>query len=412
MAYSELIKNFDKIRGYMREFFVYGFKSRDSYTMKSARSYDDERRRIESWLDSYMSFRQTPEGKNVFISVDSRSESFNPLNKAWKAKSFTDNDITLHFYIMDLLADGSELSFREIVDGIADYLQAFDNPLELDESTVRNKLREYVKLGLITSEKHGRDSVFCLSSDGVSLEEWKDAAAYFSEAAPLGVIGSYILDRFEDVPEYFNYKHHYILHTLDAQIMYGILSAMKEKKSIDLVNFNARRDSSAEHRVFPLKFYVSTQTGREYLLAYQYRTKRFSFFRLDTIRSVKEGPAEPDYLKYFERALPFEQKLWGVSTGPVNSPDHVEIVFRVEKYEPFIVERLEREKRHGKIEKLSDTEYRFTADICNSVELLPWARSFTGRIVSFKSSSDFVTERFYSDLDTMYAMYGTGGETE
>ena len=34
----------------MRDFYVYGFKSRDDYTKKSARSYDDERRRIESWL--------------------------------------------------------------------------------------------------------------------------------------------------------------------------------------------------------------------------------------------------------------------------------------------------------------------------------------------------------------------------
>ena len=50
MAYSELIKNFNKIRDYMRDFYVYGFKSRDDYTKKSARSYDDEKRRIESWL--------------------------------------------------------------------------------------------------------------------------------------------------------------------------------------------------------------------------------------------------------------------------------------------------------------------------------------------------------------------------
>ena len=49
-AYSELIKSFERIRAYMREFYVYGFKSRDEYSAKSARSYDDERRRMESWL--------------------------------------------------------------------------------------------------------------------------------------------------------------------------------------------------------------------------------------------------------------------------------------------------------------------------------------------------------------------------
>ena len=44
MAYSELVKNFNRIRDYMREFYVYGFKSRDEFGKKSARSYDDERR--------------------------------------------------------------------------------------------------------------------------------------------------------------------------------------------------------------------------------------------------------------------------------------------------------------------------------------------------------------------------------
>lgn len=71
MAYSELIKNFEKVRAYMREFYVFGFKSRAEYDAKSARSYDDERRRIESWLDDHMRFTKTPEGKNVFLSVKS-----------------------------------------------------------------------------------------------------------------------------------------------------------------------------------------------------------------------------------------------------------------------------------------------------------------------------------------------------
>lgn len=42
MAYNELIKNFERVRAYMREFYVYGFKSRNEYDAKSARSYDSE----------------------------------------------------------------------------------------------------------------------------------------------------------------------------------------------------------------------------------------------------------------------------------------------------------------------------------------------------------------------------------
>ena len=66
-SYSELIKNFEKIRAYMREFYIYGFKSREDYDKKSPRSYDDERRRMESLLGKHMSFVRSSEGKNVFI---------------------------------------------------------------------------------------------------------------------------------------------------------------------------------------------------------------------------------------------------------------------------------------------------------------------------------------------------------
>ena len=141
MAYNELIKNFEKVRAYMREFYVYGFKSRTEYDAKSARSYDDERRRLESWLGDYMRFTQTPEGKNVFLSVDSRVTRKNPFYKAWKAKSFTDGDITLHFAIFDILYDPeTKMTLTELIEEID---QRLSSSMAFDESTLRKKLKEY-----------------------------------------------------------------------------------------------------------------------------------------------------------------------------------------------------------------------------------------------------------------------------
>ena len=411
MAYSELIKNFDKIRDYMREFFVYGFKSREEYDAKSARSYDDVRRRVESWLGDSMSFRTTPEGKQVFISVDSRSTARNPLFQAWKAKSFTDNDITLHFHILDLLAEGEKLSVRELTDAIAARLEDFDSPLELDESTIRKKLKEYERLGLIQSEKRGRELLFSAAADGVDLASWADAAAFYSEEAPFGVVGSTVLDKLPAAPAPFNFKHHYILHTLDTQILYDLLCAMKEKRCADLTVFSTRRGQEKEHRVYPLKFYVSTQSGREYLLAYHYKFRKPMFFRLDTLRSVKAGPAEARHDRYEAYWEKFDGNLWGVSTGADYSLDHVEMTVRVGLHEGYILDRLEREKRHGRIEFVDEQTYKFVADVYDAGELLPWARTFIGRIVKFESSNRFAVERFYSDLQAMAALYG-GGDAE
>lgn len=106
------------------------------------------------------SFSQTAEGKNMFLSIDSRLTKHNPLFKAWKTKSFTDGDIILHFIIMDILSEpGISMALGEITDVIDEYLSKFSNPRMFDESTVRKKLKKYVSLGILTVKETGKDSV-------------------------------------------------------------------------------------------------------------------------------------------------------------------------------------------------------------------------------------------------------------
>ncbi len=410
MAYSELIKNFEKIRGYMREFFVYGFKSREEYTAKSVRSYDNERRRIESWLGDYMSFRQDAGGKNVFLSVDSRSVPHNPLYKAFKARSFTDNDITLHFYILDLLADGGALTVREIVDRLTDALSGFEAADTLDESTVRKKLKEYEQLGLLESGKAGRELAYRRAADGVDLDSWRDAVEFYSECDPVGVVGSYLLEKYPEEEEHFSFKHRYLLHAMDSEIVYLLLLAIREHRRLDLSNYVVRRGELREHTVLPMKIFVSTQSGRNYLLAWHYRQRRAMFFRIDNIRRVKAGDAEAEPEKYAAFCARFSENLWGVSVGTGRSVDHIEMTVHVGRNEGYILDRLEREKRCGKVEAVDERTVRYTADVHDAAEMLPWIRTFIGRIVRFECSSEFARRRFYEDLEAMRALYG--GETD
>lgn len=163
MAYNELIKNFEKVRAYMREFYLYGFKSRGEYDARSARSYDDERRRLESWLGDYMRFTQTADGKSVFLSVNSRVTRSNPFYKAWKAKSFTDGDITLHFAVFDILHSPEiKKTLSELIDDIDRLLSG---NMSFDESTLRKKLKEYAEEGIIRIEKNGRKVLYSREAD-------------------------------------------------------------------------------------------------------------------------------------------------------------------------------------------------------------------------------------------------------
>jgi hypothetical protein len=124
-GFSELIKNFDKTRDYVRDFFIYGFKVRNDFERKSSRTYDDEKRRVESWLGNYVRYDDSQRGRQISITVDSGHISENPLYQAYHSKSFTDNDIKLHFLIADILADGNRLCLKEIVNHLNEEYEQF-----------------------------------------------------------------------------------------------------------------------------------------------------------------------------------------------------------------------------------------------------------------------------------------------
>jgi hypothetical protein len=407
MAYSELIKNFDRIRDYMRQFYVYGFKSRTEYDKKSARSYDNERRRMESWLGDFMRFRQTSDGKNVFLSVDSRSIPGNPLYNAFKAKSFTAGDVTFHFYILDLLQSGEEYTVQEILDLISDkYLCHFESDWQPDISTIRKKLKEYVSLGILKAEKKGRELHYSRVSDNIALDVWADTAAFFSETDPLGVIGSTILDKLNEIPDYYQFKHHYILHTLDSEILLRILTAIGNRMAINLTNASQKSRTPALHTVCPLKVFVSTQGGRQYLLCYNYRFKKLMFFRLDYIQKVEAAAPEKKYDKYMGFCEEFQAHLWGTSCGVGFHVDHLEMTLHFEDDEQYIPQRLEREKRNGRVEIVDQNTCKYIVDTYDASEMIPWIRTFIGRIEKLECSDEAVVKQFYEDLEQTFALYG------
>ena len=400
MAYSELMKSFGRVRAYMRSFYVYGFRHRGEIGDKSPRSYDNERRRVESWLGDYLSFAQDADGRRVFLSVDSRAVPSNPLYRAFRAKSFTDRDIMLHFHLLDLLTGTEGLPIFAVMEELARRLNTFDAGELPDESTVRKKLSEYEKLGLLTKTKRGRERVYRLTGPFPALERWQEAVGFFSEAAPLGVIGSYVQELLPERAACFRFKHHYLLNALDSEILCTLSQAMNEACRVGLTMGKRRVE------VLPLRFFISTQTGRQYLFACSPGGRRFSFWRLDQIDSVK--PGEPYTLppELEEKRTVLERHLWGVSLGDRQTLERLSMTIYAGPEEDFIVQRLEREKRCGRVERLDECHWRFRVETWDTLELLPWVRSFLGRITAFEADNPVVRERFYQDLEAMSALYG------
>lgn len=414
MAYSELIKNFNCVRDYMREFYVFGFKSRDEFNKKSARSYDNERRRIESYLADYMSFRQTASGKNVFISIDSRRIAYNPLYNALKAKSFTDRDITLHFIILDILfSSEASATLKEITERVqTQYLSFCVEPLYFDESTIRNKLNEYINLGIIRSQKTGK-SLYYARNVQYDLSGWHDAIEFFSETALEGVIGSFLLDSMKNIESSFLFKHHYIAHALESEVLFQIMKGIEERKTLHIktISFGSKFVNAVD--VVPLKIFVSTQSGRQYLLGYNLQQQLIRPFRLDYIINVQEGEKFDAFDEKRKQLHDMQQHMWGVSCPTKNRRvEHVEFTIHIVAGEEYVCQRLEREKRCGTVERIGQFACKFSADVYDVNEMIPWIRTFIGRINSFRCSNRTVERRFQLDIGKMYQLYGIGGADE
>ena len=411
-SYSELIKNFEKIRELMREFYVYGFKRRDEYDKKSSRSYDDERRRMESWLGDHMRFVRTPEGKNVFISIDSRVSKHNPFYKALKSKSFTDGDITLHFILFDILnSPETLLSLPEILDRIDEYLADFESPMMFDESTVRKKLKEYTEQGIIIAEKSGKKMMYKRASD-ITLPDITDVLNFYSEIAPCGVIGSFLLDKQDKRKENFSFKHHYITAAMDSGVLATLFTAMRKKSVVTVTNMSRRSNEPRKNRIIPLRIFISVQNGRQHLLAYQPDFNAIKSFRVDYLSDVKiEGPTHRfDELR--AELDKMQTHMWGVTARrnrhSEEGLEHVDFTVKIADCEGHIVRRLEREKRIGQVEKSDDNTYRFTAEVYDTSEMIPWIRTFICRITELNFSNKALERQFKKDIEEMYRIYGIG----
>lgn len=405
--FQELIKSFPKTREYVRDFFVYGFKTRNEFKGKSPRTYDNERRRLESWLNSYVRKDRVAGGSNISLAIDSNLLDTNPLFRVWKTKSFTDNDIVLHFLILDILQDGRPLTSETITNLLLSEYEAL-----FDIQAVRRKCNAYAAEGLLDKKKSGKTVVFSLS---LTLPRWLranenmlDALSFYQMAEVFGIIGNQLTEQMDCQNQMFRVKHSFCVHTLEDEILLSLLDAMNRKLQVRLEVKSSRTETASTSGCVPLQIFISTRTGRRYLCGYIHRKKRFSCFRLDSVKSVTPLYSAPEYDELVKKLDRSRRHLWGVSFqgGERRRLDKLTMTIQaLEPVENYIVERLEREGRGGTVTRIAPNVYQYEAEVFDCNEMLPWIRTFIGRILELTCTAKSVERRFYRDLQEMYEMY-------
>ncbi len=406
--YRETIKSLDKVRSYMRDLYIYGFRTRRDFSAKSARTYDNERRRIENWLRDYITWDYSSKGKSVCISVDSSKIERNPLFVVWKSKSFTDNDITLHFLLSDILSDCGEYSAPALTEKLSsDYDAVFDL------QTVRGKLREYEREGILSVRKDGKTLLYSLSDcyfDSLPYpERLQNACAFFSEITAGGYIGSTLMDSVRKYTSVFRFKHHFIAHTLDDEILLRLLSFIREKKLCAISGTSRRTGQDFSMTAVPLRILVSVQSGRRYVTVYTSPRNRLTNLRIDSITDIKPVADCADFDSYEQAASEHTPRSWGVSLDGAHRSEQVFVRFYVdEEKEQYVLQRIRREGRSGELTRLDKNIYLYSVEVYDSHEMTPWLRSFMGRILEIEGTNRQVIDWFWQDIKALHDMYGEG----
>jgi hypothetical protein len=157
-----------------------------------------------------------------------------------------------------------------------------------------------------------------------------------------------------------------------------------------------------------LRIFISVQNGRQHLLALQPASGRISSFRLDYLSEVELAEPYPDFDYIRSRLDKLQENMWGVNCISAK-PGRVEFTVRAEPWEDYVISRLKREKRCGRVEALGDGLYRFSAELYDQREIVPWIKTFISRIVDVSFADKGEERRFKRELRQMRELYGIGG---
>lgn len=399
---------FEAARKYMREFYINGYMTRDelmeNYGLSSGKLANYEGM-FYNWMPGNMDFIKKGRKSVYTIDIDSREENHNPLYDAWKYSNTSGSRISTYFAMRRFfLENRSTASKSEIKTEINAVLP------ERDESSIGKDIESFLSQGIIKKiNENGKSNKYKLA-DGFDVN--KTILNFFSEAAECGVIGSFLIDRQKAECDYFSFKHHFLSGTLDSEVIVHLFVAMHEQREVK-VSVSQKDGKDVDLTIVPLKIVDNIITGRKYVAAYLRDEKKFIFIRTDHIfmdysKQKCMGKTVEEFEQLRNEFNKHSRYIWGTSARNIGAkPQRVEFIIRVEDSEMnFLPNKLRREKRIGNVTCIDDNHYKFSADVYDSGELIPWINSYLGRITEIYFEDKTVEEIFRRNLEKIMVEYG------
>jgi len=404
MARQMQLRDFNDVRGYIRDFYVFAYKNQADFADTTISTYYNKLKQIKFWLGDYFVSRKGDRGVVSYFSFDNRKLRHNPLYYPYKCKNFTDVAMKTHFAILSALSGGGKKSTEEIYDELYYLGSAESEDVDINLESVRNRIKEYVQIGILKESKRGSTFYYELKRNSIDINRWKRAIEFFSEVDPLGLIGSFILERFEDEgPGFFCFKHGFSFQAIDSIVLFDIVDAIEREMTVKITESH-NRTGNIEKEILPLKVYISTDSGRQHVLAYDMKEKQYEFHRIDYIDSVEIRERNESFANIKSGMSGFEGKLWNPTFGQ-RVPQKYSIEFDFPENAEFLVRRLTRESRNGTVKKKKGN-WILTVEAYDTTSVLPLIRSFMGYIVDIKSLDSSLKEIWQDELALYEETYG------
>ena len=121
---------------------------------------------------------------------------------------------------------------------------------------------------------------------------------------------------------------------------------MNEKCNVHLEIKSSKNGVMNFSECTPLQIFTSTRSGRRFLCGYVIKSRRFTCYRLDTVKTVRSLQPSAEYDALFSTLCRNQKWLWGVSFQGNGSRHPEKLTMKIQIREPaeqYIIDRLKRD---------------------------------------------------------------------
>lgn len=410
---DSLIRDYSNIRSILRDVYIFGCYSKDDFVKSgmSARKYDNEKKRIMSYISKDFIYQRNVNRKSImYCSYHMENGSRNYMAETYRNKTFTMLDFMSYFFVLQLLSDGNEMTLGDILQALPEN----NEDVLFTKDNLRVKLEELVEQRLIEIVKYGKTVKY-----RISVDIWEDFSD--KELQDIYLFLDFLMNTYPvEVPFYFlrsklrlymeikrgisseqlqspmQYKHNHLFNVVDNDVILDVLKAIKGKRRIQ-IKLNGNENDSV-FVTLPIKVLHDSTYGRQYVFCYSEAEEKVVVVRVDHIADLElKDSADIDFDSIVEKCMKAIDDCWCTSLTD-KEPVNVVIEFMFdEQNESYVRRRLIREGHGALIQKITDGLYRMTISVNDPAEMIPWIRSFGERARVISSGEYKIEDRIKKD---------------